>query len=386
MLRAYAILLAAGYGSRMGQCKPLLSLGENTALQVLAESFIHAGVTPIVVTGYAREQVEHECNRLKIQAVYNANFNDGMFSSVQAGCNALPEDAELFFVTPVDVPLIRPRTISELLAYAAVTEVDVIHPILDDSQLTPLPKFLRETEGKRGHPPCMRASLKKEILQYNGEGGLTKLLDKFSKSTQYLPVLDSGMLLDMDTPEDYKTLCQIQKLQGVPSLQECYAIWNTVKLPTHIRKHSTAVTDIVRIMLEKLPEQTPMFKQTVLAGAMLHDIAKGSRKHALAGANLITEFGFPALAPCIAAHSHLQASEGAITEAELIFLADKFVEGTSKCTLKKRYDEKMACFADSPEVVEVIRQRLQQAQAVLAKLESATGLDFNMLLTTNGSA
>lgn len=385
MLNAYAIILAAGYGSRMKQCKPTLPLGDKTALQTLADAFIHAGVTPIVVTGYAREKVDQECQRLKLRTIHNANFDDGMFSSVQAGCNALPDDADVFFITPVDIPLIRTRTIAMLLECAAKTEAAVIHPILDDSSLLALPDFLYATEAKRGHPPCMRASLKKAILQYNGEGGLANALDLHAASTQYLPVIDSGMLLDMDTPADYEKLCTMQKLYSVPTIQECYAIWNAVSLSTHIRKHSIAVAGVARVMLDKLPNISPLFEQTVIAGAMLHDIAKGMPQHAAVGAKQISKFGFPALAPCIADHSHLIAAKGAVTESELIFLADKFVEGTSKCTLDRRYKEKMACYADSPEVVTAIQQKLQEAQAVLDKVNSAAKTDFNTLLTENGN-
>lgn len=385
MLNAYAIILAAGYGSRMKQCKPMLPLGDKTALETLADTFIHAGVTPLVVTGYAREKVDQECQRLKLRTIHNANFDDGMFSSVQTGCNALPDDADVFFITPVDIPLIRTRTIAMLLESAAKTEATIIHPILDDSSLLALPDFLYATEAKRGHPPCMRASLKEAILQYNGEGGLANALDLHAGSTQYIPVIDSGMLLDMDTPADYEKLCAMQKLYSVPTIQECYAIWNAVSLSTHIRKHSIAVADVARIMLDKLPNISPLFEQTVIAGAMLHDIAKGMPQHAAVGAKLVTEFGFPALAQCIADHSHLIAVKGAVTESELIFLADKFVEGTNKCTLDRRYKEKMACYADSPEVVAAIQQKLHEAQAVLDKVNSAANTDFNTLVTANGN-
>ncbi|MEZ0576313.1 DVU_1551 family NTP transferase [Halodesulfovibrio aestuarii] len=381
MLRAYAILLAAGYSSRMGRCKPTLHLGDKTTLQTLADAFIQAGVTPIVVTGYASEKIEQECKRLNLQAVHNANFDDGMFSSVQTGCNALPDDADIFFITPVDIPLIRSSTITALLNHAAKTKANVIHPILDDSLLTPLPEFLHKTEGKRGHPPCLRASLKCEILKYNGDGGLAKLLDQYTDTTHYLPVLDSGMLLDMDTPEDYEKLCRIQTLRSVPSVQECYAIWNAVALPTHIRNHSLAVTEVAHRILEKISDNTPLFKQTVISGTLLHDIAKGVPQHANAGARMITELGFPAVAPCIATHSKLSATEGAVTEAELVFLADKFIDGTSRCTLERRYEEKMACYAASPEVVKAIQQKLLQAQAILHKAELATGTDLTALLT-----
>lgn len=379
MLTAYAIILAAGYSSRMGRCKATLSLGDKTALQTLSDSFIQAGVIPIVVTGFAQKEVEQECRRLKIQTVHNNNFHKGMFSSVQAGCKALPDDADLFFVTPVDIPLIRPRTIRELLAHAETTKTTVLHPLLDNNEHAPLPDFLHDTEGQTGHPPCLRISLKKDILEYSGEGGLAMLLSHHAAATSYLPVVDSNMLEDMDTPKDYIRLYHLQELQTVPSLQECYAIWNLLELPAHIRRHSLAVADVARIMLADLPEATPLFVQTVIAGAMLHDIVKGQPNHAEAGAQRIAELGFPSLAPCIAAHSYMSAQQGAVTEAELVFLADKFVEGTERCTLASRYEKKMVCYAESKEAVEAIQQKLLQAQSVLDKVESVTATDYDML-------
>ncbi|MCT4626483.1 DVU_1551 family NTP transferase [Halodesulfovibrio sp.] len=384
MPKAYAIILAAGYSQRMGQCKAVLPLGEKSALQTLADTFIQAGVTPIVVTGYAKEPVKSECNRLGLQTVHNAQFDSGMYSSVQAGCTALPDDAEIFFVTPVDIPLIRSRTIAALLQYAQTTEALVIHPVLDAGIHTPFPDSILKSRDYRGHPPCLDISIKNDILAYNGDGGLAQLLNRFTESTQYLSVIDSNMMQDMDTPQDYETICHLHAVQSVPSLEECYAIWNAVKLPEAIRRHSIAVTDIARIMLKGIPAATQLFSQTVIAGAMLHDIAKGQAKHASAGAKLIAELGFPALAECIANHSHMTAQKGAITEAELVFLADKFVTGTTRCTLEHRYQQKMAMFADSPEAVTAIRQKLLEAQAILAKVETVTCADYNTLLADEG--
>jgi len=385
MHTAYAILLAAGYGSRMGQCKPTLPLGNATALELLSQSFKQAGVTPIVVTGYAKDTIEQECKRLSLTSVHNAKFDSGMFSSVQTGCKALPDNAEYFFITPVDIPLIRHRTIEALLAEAKKHSARVVHPVLDDSQLAPLSADLYETQAKRGHPPCMHISLKQEILSYNGEGGLAGLLAHHAEATRYLPVPDSSMLLDMDTPEDYRKLCELQQIHNIPSIEECYALWNAESLPTHIRKHSLAVTEVARKKKKKLPETTPLFTQTVLAGTMLHDIAKGSPKHAAKGAALVTAYGFPDLAPNIAAHSHLQAVEGAVSPEEVVFLADKFIEGTNLCSFEDRYRKKMAAYASSPEAVHAITQRLSEAQSVLHKIESAIGTNIETLLNINGN-
>lgn len=384
MPKAYAIILAAGYSQRMGQCKAVLPLGEKSTLQTLADAFIQAEVTPIVVTGYAKEQVASECTKLGLQTVHNAHFDNGMYSSVQAGCTALPKDAGIFFVTPVDIPLIRTSTISALLQSTQTTDALVIHPVLDAGVYTPFSETALKSKEYRGHPPCLNISIKNDILAYNGDGGLAQLLNQFTESTQYLPVIDSYMMQDMDTPRDYETICHLHAVQSIPSLEECYAIWNTVKLPEHTRRHSIAVADVARIMLKGIPAATQLFSRTVIAGAMLHDIAKGQPKHASAGAKIIAELGFPALAACIANHSHMTAQKGAITETELVFLADKFVIETNRCKLEHRYKQKMVTYADSPEAVTAIQQKLLEAQAILEKVETVTSADYNTLLTNEG--
>ena len=51
-----------------------------------------------------------------MRAVYNEKFEEGMFSSIQAGVRAAYENGnDCFLMTPVDVPLIPPYIIKALL-------------------------------------------------------------------------------------------------------------------------------------------------------------------------------------------------------------------------------------------------------------------------------
>ena len=54
-----AIVLAAGYSSRMGRFKPLLPIGHATALDRVIDLFLAAGIVEInVVTGHRAEAIE----------------------------------------------------------------------------------------------------------------------------------------------------------------------------------------------------------------------------------------------------------------------------------------------------------------------------------------
>ena len=52
-----AVLLAAGYSSRMGEIKPLLPLGKTTVIRRQVEMLQSVADRIIVVTGYRGEEV-----------------------------------------------------------------------------------------------------------------------------------------------------------------------------------------------------------------------------------------------------------------------------------------------------------------------------------------
>ena len=115
-----AIVLAAGFSSRMGAFKPLLPFGERTLIDHFVTNLRKAGVERIhVVTGFQAGDLAPELTRLGVTRVHNPNFAAGMFSSVRAGVASLPPDADAFLLAPVDVPLLRPSTIARVLHAAA---------------------------------------------------------------------------------------------------------------------------------------------------------------------------------------------------------------------------------------------------------------------------
>ena len=90
-----ALILAAGYSSRMGRSKPLLPFGGQTALARVIGSFRQAGIDRIaVVTGHQAEQLEPLLRELGVGAIANPNYERGMYSSVQAGIASLAADVD----------------------------------------------------------------------------------------------------------------------------------------------------------------------------------------------------------------------------------------------------------------------------------------------------
>ena len=70
-----AVILAAGLSSRMKAFKPLLPVGESTAVECLASSLRDAGIEDIVVvTGHLRERLAPVIRRLEVCEAYNGRF------------------------------------------------------------------------------------------------------------------------------------------------------------------------------------------------------------------------------------------------------------------------------------------------------------------------
>ena len=188
--RISAIILAAGYSRRMGSLKPTLKLGGMTILERAIRLFRDLGIKDvIVVTGHGAEQIVpivHECGA---RAIFNRQFERGMFSSVQSGVKAMKKASHAFFVLPVDIPLVRPQTIEDLLKAYHMGKNKIVFPV-----------FL----GKRGHPPLVDACYRNEILSYSGEGGLRAIFRNHEEESINIEVTDEMILSDLDTPADYE--------------------------------------------------------------------------------------------------------------------------------------------------------------------------------------
>jgi CTP:molybdopterin cytidylyltransferase MocA len=191
---ASALVLSAGSSERMGDFKPLMTLGGTTILERAIRLLQSAGIHRIhVVVGHRAAELTPIVERLGAHAVVNARYAEGMYSSVKAGVSHLEESTESFFTLPVDIPLVRPATVLELLKACPAGGSAICYPTFG---------------GRRGHPPLIGSRHLQAILDYGGDGGLTALLKKLEQHSVNVPVSDEFIHADMDRPEDYLRLAK----------------------------------------------------------------------------------------------------------------------------------------------------------------------------------
>ena len=195
-MQTAALIVAAGMSSRMGDFKPMLSIGSITIAQRVVATFHQAGIGKIVmVTGYQAVTLERHLSGSGVIFLRNDHYETTqMFDSVKIGLEYLMEKCDRVLFTPVDVPLFTAETVRRLLA----SEAALACPVCD---------------GQQGHPLLISAALLPKILSDCGEQGLKGAVSRCGAALTAVAVDDPGTLRDADTPEDYSALVEYHNSQ-----------------------------------------------------------------------------------------------------------------------------------------------------------------------------
>jgi putative nucleotidyltransferase with HDIG domain len=130
----------------------------------------------------------------------------------------------------------------------------------------------------------------------------------------------------------------------IPSIRESYRFMDKYHMLAHIKAHSVVVARVARMIARGLREVNPDISVSkTTAGALLHDIGKtpsldSGRDHAEIGREICIENSLDEIAPIVAEHIRLKKYRinGADSEKEVVFYADKRVNHDKIVTLKER--------------------------------------------------
>lgn len=195
-----AIVLAAGESRRMGRQKVLLPFGDSTVLEEIVTAIEQSAVgSGVVVTGHQPEGVAELLAGRSLRAVHNAAYSGGMLSSIRAGLRALPDEARGVMLFLGDQPQVDVTLIDHLC--------DTFRP--GSGQLC-VPTF----NGRRGHPLLFDRGYENEIFNDFDEVGLRGLLQRYEAKVCPVPWQNEGVLVDLDTPEDYARALELSPVSG----------------------------------------------------------------------------------------------------------------------------------------------------------------------------
>lgn len=178
---AEGIILAGGLSSRAGAYKMTLMYKDRTIIENVIVNMQKSVKRIIVVGGYRMEKLEPVIKKYKnVELVYNENYELGMFTSIKKGLQYVRE--EKFFLTPGDYPLIDENVYRTMLGI----EGDIVIPTFED---------------KKGHPILIKSYFIDEILEEGRYSNLKEFRD--TREPVFVPVGCRGILMDIDTMEDY---------------------------------------------------------------------------------------------------------------------------------------------------------------------------------------
>jgi len=366
--RLSALILAAGFSSRMGELKALLPLGGGTMLAQAVSLFRDCGIGDIVVvTGHRAAEIGAVATAAGARLAHNPRYAAGMYGSIRAGAGLLADRCDGFFLLPVDIPLVRRGTVRLLVRSFAAAPALLCSPVF---------------AGRRGHPPLLHADLIPAILaEEQCEGGLRALLARVEAThpdrVREVPVADAHIHIDLDTPDDYLDGCLRFERRDIPSMAECQAILEHLHpMPAKGLAHGRAVAEVAAAIAAAVNRHGGLSLDLELCrvGGWLHDIAKGQPRHEAEGERWLNELGFARVGAIVGAHRDLPWTVGMpVGEREIVHLADKLVRGSRLVTVETRFVEKLELFRDDPEAVRAIEHRYRQAMQLAVAVEAAMG-------------
>ena len=180
-MKCDAVVLAAGFSSRMGAGKMSLAIDGDTVLGRVILTLRDFCGKIVVVGGHDFDSIRKTTDEYPdITLVKNQDYELGMFSSVKRGVSEMNGD---FFLIPGDYPAVKKSTYETLLSGSA----DFIVPVFNE---------------RKGHPVLIREALIEKILAEPVGSNLKAFRDRCK--VEYIEVDDRGILMDIDTKEDYQ--------------------------------------------------------------------------------------------------------------------------------------------------------------------------------------
>jgi len=190
------LFLAAGVGRRFGGDKllrevagvPLYYLG-------LSQAAASRLTEVLVVVGPEAANLEQDVEKrfageAKVRVERNEEAARGMMSSLKTGMRAVAGRCDGAAVLLADMPLVTAIMINELID-AFARRPSIVIP---------------ECGGQLRHPRVIPARLFPEFLALGDDEKGTKVIEKYNREVVRVPVGSELNYIDIDTPEDLKTL------------------------------------------------------------------------------------------------------------------------------------------------------------------------------------
>lgn len=195
-MRIYGIILAAGTSSRMGEPKQLLQLGKKPILEHVMNLAKSEDFTKIItVIGYQAERIKNTIwnNEPRLSWVVNEHYLSGISTSINAGIKEIDEPKVNIMVFLGDLPFITTATVHTIFQEGYDQLIETNKPFVIQPTYKGIP----------GHPVFFGNLDKNWFTKLKGDKGARTLMKNINHHS-VIAVKDSGIIFDLDTPEEYE--------------------------------------------------------------------------------------------------------------------------------------------------------------------------------------
>ena len=193
----FAIIPAAGHSTRMGRPKLSLPLGDRTVLERVIAALRDGGFDRVtVVLGPQVSELIPLVNSAGAEVCLLSKPTPDMRATVEYGLRWLeeryqPRPNDWWLLAPGDHPGFSADVVRQLLGMAGQGDASILVPV---------------HAGRRGHPTMISWKHATGIRALPTGEGINRYLRAHEAETLQLEVTEPGVLLDLDTPEDYQRL------------------------------------------------------------------------------------------------------------------------------------------------------------------------------------
>ena len=170
----------------MGRLKQLLPLGDTTVIQFCLDTIITAETDDIVVVlAPGQKKLMESISDYPVTIAVNEDVGSDMAESVKVGLAATDRRSSGVMVCLSDHPLVSSETVKLIVAAHRKEPHRIIIPVCN---------------GRRGHPALFPKDVIHEIFT---SANLREIIRKDPRRVKLVEVRDEGVIMDMDTKEDY---------------------------------------------------------------------------------------------------------------------------------------------------------------------------------------
>jgi molybdenum cofactor cytidylyltransferase len=191
-----AAILSAGESSRMGRPKALLPIDGVRFIEKIVTALRLTRIARImVVLGHNAAEMRQRISDLQVDLVINPDYKQGQSTSLAAAIRSIEagndaEGVDGILVHLVDHPYINADLVNLM-----------IERFYETKKLIVVPRY----QDRRGHPVIFSKALFGELLAAPLDRGAKAVVHAHRDDTLEIDTNYEGAIIDIDTPEEYRT-------------------------------------------------------------------------------------------------------------------------------------------------------------------------------------